>query len=159
MYKCLNDEGYASFEEGQVYAATTKNRRGNMTVENLSEAFPSDWQLVEPEQKPFVPTHEVTGGTFKNAQVVLLERLPHGKEFFVKDEEGVTFYVHENHLSPLQNTPTKTHLSESQYNDLIKRIADEINFAVVWEVKPTEYKERAETAVREWAESNQIELP
>ena len=51
-YKLLTQDGYAAFnfEVGEVYAETAKSKAG-LTVKNMVDTYPADWQLIEEKQK------------------------------------------------------------------------------------------------------------
>ena len=51
-YKLLTQDGYAAFnfEVGEVYAETAKSKAG-LTVKNMVDTYPADWQLIEEKQE------------------------------------------------------------------------------------------------------------
>lgn len=51
-YKLLTQEGYAkfNFEAGEIYDETAKSTMG-VTVRNMADAYPADWELVEEKQE------------------------------------------------------------------------------------------------------------
>ena len=51
-YKLLTQDGYAAFnfKVGEVYNETTESTMG-VTVKNMIDTYPEDWQLVEEKQE------------------------------------------------------------------------------------------------------------
>ena len=51
-YKLLTQDGYAkfNFEAGEIYDDTAKSAMG-VTVRNMVDTYPDDWQLVEEKQE------------------------------------------------------------------------------------------------------------
>lgn len=51
-YKLLTQDGYAefNFKVGEVYNETDESTMG-VTVRNMAEAYPADWQLIEEKQE------------------------------------------------------------------------------------------------------------
>ena len=51
-YKLLTQDWYAAFnfEVGEVYAETAKSKAG-LTVKNMDDTYPADWQLIEEKQE------------------------------------------------------------------------------------------------------------
>ena len=51
-YKLLTQDGYAefNFKVGEVYNETTESTMG-VTVKNMIDTYPEDWQLVEEKQE------------------------------------------------------------------------------------------------------------
>ena len=51
-YKLLTQEGYAkfNFEAGEIYDDTAKSAMG-VTVRNMVDTYPADWQLIEEKQE------------------------------------------------------------------------------------------------------------
>ena len=51
-YKLLTQEGYATFnfEVGEIYPETAESTMG-VTVRNMVNTYPADWQLVEEKQE------------------------------------------------------------------------------------------------------------
>ena len=51
-YKLLTQEGYAefNFKVGEIYDETAKSTMG-VTVRNMVDTYPDDWQLVEEKQE------------------------------------------------------------------------------------------------------------
>ena len=51
-YKLLTQDGYAdfNFKVGEVYDETAKSTMG-VTVRNMVDTYPADWQLIEEKQK------------------------------------------------------------------------------------------------------------
>jgi hypothetical protein len=51
-YKLLTQDGYAKFNflKGEIYNDTSKSTMG-VTVRNMVDTYPADWQLIEEKQK------------------------------------------------------------------------------------------------------------
>ena len=52
MYKLLTQDGYAkfNFEVGEIYPETAESTMG-VTVRNMVDTYPDDWQLIEEKQE------------------------------------------------------------------------------------------------------------
>ena len=51
-YKLLTQDGYAkfNFEVGEIYNEAAKSTMG-VTVRNMADTYPADWQLIEEKQE------------------------------------------------------------------------------------------------------------